>query len=47
MGQDIYIIDDNIEFMNILTELFKNDKEYKLKTIKTQDIDLALKDIPS
>ncbi|MCI9017114.1 MAG: GGDEF domain-containing response regulator [Clostridia bacterium] len=47
MGQDIYIIDDNIEFMNILTELFKNDKEYKLKNIKTQDIDLALKDIPS
>ncbi len=47
MGQDIYIIDDNIEFMNILTELFKNDKEYKLKNIKTQDINLALKDIPS
>ena len=47
MVQDIYIIDDNIELINILKEAFKTEKEYSFKGVKTDDIEIALKDIPS
>lgn len=47
MVQDIYIIDDNIELINTLKETFKNEKEYDFKGVKTNDIELALKNIPS
>lgn len=47
MVQEIYIIDDNIELTKQLTTLFENEKEYKFKNVKTEDIDLAIKNIPS
>lgn len=47
MVQDIYIIDDNIELINILKEAFKNEKEYNFKGVRTDDIETALKNIPS
>ena len=47
MQQEIYIIDDNNNSMTMLKELFKNDKEFKFKSVKTEQIDLALKNIPS
>lgn len=47
MIQEIYIIDDNTDLIGILKELFKDEKEYRFKSVKTQDIDIALKNIPS
>ena len=47
MVQEIYIIDDNVELVKELTTLFEHEKEYKFKSVKTEDIDLALKNIPS
>lgn len=47
MVQEIYIIDDDIQLTSNLSELFKQEKEYKFKNVKTQDIDIALKNIPS
>lgn len=47
MVQDIYIIDDNVELINTLKETFKNEKEYSFKGVKTDDIETALKNIPS
>lgn len=47
MVQDIYIIDDNIELINTLEEVFKNEKEYSFKGVKTDDIETALRNIPS
>ncbi len=47
MVQEIYIIDDDETSILIFKELFKNDKEFKFLSVKTQDIDIALKNIPS
>ena len=47
MVQEIYIIDDNIELVQLLKDLFKEEKIYKFKNVKTKDIDIALKNIPS
>lgn len=47
MVQDIYIIDDNIELINTLEEVFKDEKEYSFKGVKTDDIETALRNIPS
>ena len=47
MGQEIYIIDDDDSSIFIFRELFKNDKDYKFISVKTEDIDIALKNIPS
>ena len=44
MIQEIYIIDDDDSSIFIFRELFKEDKEYKFISVKTQDIDIALKD---
>ncbi len=46
MVQDIYIIDDDESSIPIFKELFKNDKEYKFIGVKTEQIDIALKNIP-
>lgn len=45
--QDIYIIDDDDASIVIFRELFKNDPEYKFTSVKTEQIDIALKNIPS
>ena len=47
MAQDIYIIDDGNELKDIISNLLKKEKEYKLKKVTTDNIDVALKNIPS
>lgn len=47
MVQEIYIIDDDDSSIVIFRELFKNDSEYKFISVKTEQIDIALKNIPS
>ena len=47
MLQEIYIIDDDDSSIVIFRELFKNDPEYKFISVKTEQIDIALKNIPS
>lgn len=46
MVQEIYIIDDDDSSILIFRELFKNDPEYKFISVKTEQIDIALKNIP-
>ena len=46
MTQEIYIIDDDESSIPIFRELFKNDKGYKFIGVKTEEIDVALKNIP-
>lgn len=45
--QEIYIIDDDASSILVFRELFKNDPEYKFISVKSQQIDIALKNIPS
>ena len=47
MFQEIYIIEEDSEIINILKKLFKNEKEFIFKSVKTEDINIALTDIPS
>ena len=46
MAKDIFIIDDKKELINTLRELFK-EEEYDFKTVSTEDLEIALKNIPS
>ena len=49
MAQDVYLIDDNDELKKVILNLFKDEKDYKikLKKVNTKNIDIALKNIPS
>ena len=47
MVQEVYIIDDDDSSILVFRELFKNDPEYKFINIKSEQIDVALKNIPS
>ena len=47
MINEVYIIDDDDSSIVIFRELFKNDKEFKFISVKSQEIDVALKNIPS
>lgn len=47
MVQEIYIIDDDESSIIVFRELFKNDEEYKFISVKSEQIDIALKNIPS
>lgn len=47
MVKEIYIIDDDDSSIVIFRELFKNDTEFKFISVKTEQIDVALKNIPS
>lgn len=47
MIQEIYIIDDDETSILVFRELFKNDEEYKFISVKSEQIDLALKNIPT
>ena len=47
MVQEIYIIDDDESSIVIFRELFKNDPEYRFISVKTEQIDVALKNIPA
>ena len=44
--QIVYLIDDD-KLKKLLTESFKDNKNYKFKQIRTENIDVALKDIPA
>ena len=47
MINEVYIIDDDESSILIFRELFREDKEYKFISVKTEQIDIALKNIPS
>ena len=47
MIQEIYIIDNKLELINTMQQLFKKEKEYVFKRVKTEEIDIALREIPS
>lgn len=47
MIQEIYIIDDDESSVLVFRKLFKNDTEYKFISVKSGEIDKALKNIPS
>ncbi len=47
MMQEIYIIDDDDSSILVFKELFKEDKEYKFISVKSDMIDIALKNIPT
>ena len=46
MTQEIYVIDDDESSIPIFKELFKNDKDFKFIGVKTEQIDITLKNIP-
>lgn len=47
MVQEIYIIDDDESSIIVFRELFKNDPEYKFISVTSNQINIALKNIPS
>lgn len=47
MVQEIYIIDDDESSIIVFRELFKNDPEYKFISVTSDEINVALKNIPS
>lgn len=46
MEHEIFIIDDDIQTIGIVKEIFKSEKSYKFKRIKTEQIKESLKSIP-
>lgn len=47
MAQEIYIIDNGLELKKTISDLFKKEKEIKLKKVSSEKIDDMLKNIPS
>ena len=47
MIQEIYIIDDDKYSLQDLKDLFKDNKEYRFVNVATEEIDKALRNIPS
>lgn len=47
MIQEIYIIDDDESSLLVFKELFKDDPDFKFLSVKSNQIDIALKNIPS
>ena len=47
MLNEVYIIDDDESSIVIFKELFRDDPDYKFISVKTEQIDIALKNIPS
>lgn len=47
MINEIYIIDDDESSIAVFEELFRNEPSYKFINVKTEKIDIALKNIPS
>ena len=46
MLNEVYIIDDDESSIVIFKELFRDEKDYKFISVKTEQIDIALKNIP-
>ncbi len=47
MIQEIYVVDDDENLTLKLVQIFKKDKGYKFKQIKTEELNKALRNIPS
>lgn len=47
MVQEIYMIDDDNQLIEDIKKMFQKEQQYKFKSVKTKDIDIALKNIPS
>lgn len=47
MPQEVYIIDDDDSSIIVFKELFKHDEQFEFKSVKSEQIDIALKNIPS
>lgn len=47
MIQEIYIIDDDESSIMVFKKLFEKDPEYKFISVKSEQIDIALKNMPS
>lgn len=47
MVQEIFIIDNKSEMQKKLQEIFKEETDFKFKSIKTNELEIALKNIPS
>lgn len=47
MLQEIYIIDNDVNAVKILSQLFEKDKEFVFRSVRTRDLEVALKNIPS
>ncbi len=47
MLQEIYVIDDGIDIEEKLKRIFKEEKEYRITKVAKEDLELALKNIPS
>lgn len=47
MLKEVYIIDDDETSLVVFKELFKNDEDYKFISVKSEQIDVALNNIPS
>lgn len=45
--QEVYIIDDDESSLIVFRELFRNDPNYKFISVKSEQIDVALNNIPS
>ncbi len=46
MIQDIFIIDNTDNTMNCLKEMFKNEMDYQFRSVKTEELNVALRNIP-
>ena len=46
MVQDIYIIDNTESVLNLLKQVFKNEVGYQFISVKTEELNYALKNIP-
>ena len=47
MLQEVYIIDDKAELVNKMNEIFKNEKEYHFVSVKSDEMETVLKNIPT
>ncbi len=46
MIQDIYIIDNTQSVKNVLKQIFKDEVDYQFKSVKTEELNIALQNIP-
>lgn len=46
MVNEIYIIDDDSSSIDVFRELFRDEKDYKFISVRTEQIDVALRNIP-
>lgn len=47
MVQEIFIIDNKTDMIRQVEKIFKKEKDFKFKSIKTEELEVALKNIPS